>query len=88
MDILLDERLSDGKSDPEHLTERQEELSAVLSALQELPEVDRVALMMHARDEVPYAVIASVLGISLAAVKVRIHRARLKLAQRIKEPEL
>jgi len=35
---------------------------------------------MHAVDGMPYEEIAQVLGISLAAVKVKIYRARLALA--------
>jgi RNA polymerase sigma-70 factor, ECF subfamily len=55
------------------------DLDAVLKALQSLPEVDRAALLMHAQDGLPHAAIATVLGLSITAVKVRIHRARIKL---------
>lgn len=57
------------------------ELREVLSILQGLPEVDRAALLMRAQQELPYEEIARALGISLAAVKVKIHRARLRLAE-------
>ncbi len=50
------------------------ELDAVFEALQALPETDRAALLMHAQDGLPYAAIASALGLSIAAVKVRVHR--------------
>ena len=40
----------------------------------------RAALLMHAVDGMPYEEIAQVLDISLAAVKVKIYRARLALA--------
>jgi DNA-directed RNA polymerase specialized sigma24 family protein len=36
---------------------------------------------MHAQDDLPYAEIARALGLSLTAVKVRVHRARIKLRQ-------
>lgn len=85
---MLDESLSDSKTGPEHIVEQQDELRAVLAALQKLPEIDRIALLMRAQDEFPYAVIASVLGISLSAAKVKVHRARLKLSRMVKEPEL
>jgi len=55
------------------------ELDAVFEALQSLPETDRAALLMHAQDGLPYATIASALGLSIAAVKIRVHRARIKL---------
>jgi RNA polymerase sigma-70 factor, ECF subfamily len=60
--------------------EQKEEFWAVLSGLQELPEIDRAALLMRALDGVPYEEISRALGISLASAKVKIHRARLTLA--------
>jgi RNA polymerase sigma-70 factor (ECF subfamily) len=42
--------------------------------------VDRSALLLRVDDGLSYQQIAAVLGLSLAAVKVKIHRARLKLA--------
>jgi len=65
---------------PEAHADSDSELRAVLAALRQLPEVDRAALLMRAEDEMPYEDIALALGISLASVKVKIHRARLKLA--------
>jgi len=66
--------------------EAESELQAVIARLQELPEVDRAALIMRATSEMPYEEIARALGISLASVKVKIHRGRLKLAG-LREPE-
>ena len=57
------------------------ELDAVFDALQALPEADRAALLMHVQDGLSYAAIASTLGLSIAAVKVRVHRARIKLRE-------
>lgn len=48
------------------------------STFQSLPEVDRAALLMHAQDGLPYAV-AAALELTVAAVKVRVQRARIKL---------
>ena len=59
----------------------EENLAATLEALQTLPEIDRTALLMHAQEDVSYEEIARVLGLSLSSVKVKIHRARLKLAE-------
>jgi RNA polymerase sigma-70 factor (ECF subfamily) len=70
---------------PDVLAARREELNRTLAALQKLPESDRVALLMYAEEELPYQAIADALGISLAAVKVRIHRARIRLAQLMEE---
>jgi RNA polymerase sigma-70 factor (ECF subfamily) len=50
-----------------------------MARLQQLPEIDRTALLMHAMEGMPYAEIAQSLGISLPAVKMKIHRSRLTL---------
>jgi len=84
--VVLDESLSDPKPDPAIVTSDRLELRDLLRALQSLNETDRAALLMHARDGMPYVEIAAVLGLSIAAIKVRIHRARIKL-QRLHEPE-
>ena len=77
--VALDGTLPDPKPGPEAVAWGRLELDAVLEALQALPEADRAALLMHAQDGLPYAAIASALGLSIAAVKVRVHRARIKL---------
>ena len=58
------------------------ELDAVLADLQTLPEPDRAALLMRAHDQMSYEEIAAALGITVGAAKVKVHRARLKLAER------
>jgi RNA polymerase sigma-70 factor (ECF subfamily) len=67
--------------DPSARTETRMELEAVLRALQLLPESDRAALLMRAQDEMSHEEIAAALGLSVAAVRVKIHRARLKLCE-------
>ena len=71
---------ADPRAGPEARAEWNAELDAVLAGLQKLAEVDRTALLMRAVEEMPYEEIARALGLSLAAVKVKIHRARLALA--------
>jgi RNA polymerase sigma-70 factor, ECF subfamily len=78
--VGLDENLRDPQASPYAQAEQRAELRAVLAGLQKLPEIDRAALLMRAFDEMPYEEIARALGISLVAVKVKIHRARLALA--------
>jgi RNA polymerase sigma-70 factor (ECF subfamily) len=78
--VALDECLRDQKASPYVQTEQKEQLDSVLAELQKLPEASRAALLMHAVDGMPYEEIARVLDVSLAAVKVKIHRARLALA--------
>lgn len=65
-------------SDP---AETREELRRTLNWLQRLPETDRAALLMRAEQELPYEEIARALGISLSLAKVKVHRARLRLAE-------
>ena len=79
--VELSDELKDPGAGPYVRAEQDSELALVLSALQRLPEVDRAALLMRAEDEMPYDEIARALGISLASVKVKIHRARLTLAR-------
>jgi RNA polymerase sigma-70 factor (ECF subfamily) len=79
--VVLDGALPDPQPGPEAEVLGRLELDAVLKALQTLPETDRAALLMHAQEGLPYAAIASTLGLSLTAVKVRVHRARIKLRQ-------
>jgi RNA polymerase sigma-70 factor, ECF subfamily len=73
--------LPDQAASPERSAEQRERLRTVLHALQRLPELDRSALLMRSLDEMPYEQIAASLGLSLAAVKVKVHRARMKLTQ-------
>lgn len=78
--VELSEELRDSQPSPQAQAEQKAELRAVLARLKKLPEIDRAALLMRAFDEMPYEEIARALRISLAAVKVKIHRARLALA--------
>ncbi|NJN80299.1 MAG: RNA polymerase sigma factor [Anaerolineales bacterium] len=56
-------------------------LQDVVKFLQTLPEVDRAALLMHIYDELPYEEIARVLGISVVATRVKVHRMRIKIKE-------
>jgi RNA polymerase sigma-70 factor (ECF subfamily) len=72
---------ADPSPGPDAVLDRRDELARVMAALQTLPEVDRAALLMRADDELPYEDIASALGLSVAAARVKVHRARLRLAE-------
>jgi len=76
----LDERMADAAPDPERRAQTRSELGSVHAALQELPEVDRAAVLLRAEGEMSYEEIAAALGLSAVAARVRVHRARLKLA--------
>ena len=62
-------------------TEQKAELSVVMAALSHLSEVDRAALLMRVQEEMPYEEIAQALNLPVSTVKVKVHRARLKLMQ-------
>src|SRR5262245_10386764 len=64
---------------PEHLAIGRDEMRHIFQALGRLPEIDRTALMLHAREQMPYQEIAAILGLSVTAVKVKVHRARMRL---------
>lgn len=59
-----------------------------MAAIQALPEVDRAAFLLRIQNGLPYDEIARIMQLPLTTVKVKIHRARLKLAaQKIGETE-
>ncbi|MGH9363880.1 MAG: RNA polymerase sigma factor [Thermoanaerobaculia bacterium] len=76
----LPDGLPDPGPGPAATAEGRSELAAVLKSLGELSEPDRAALLMRACGELSYREIAAALGISEPAAKVKVHRARLKLA--------
>ncbi len=77
---LVDEP-ADSKPGPHARAEGKAELDAVLADLQTLPELDRAAVLMRAGEQMPYEEIAAALRITPGAAKVKVHRARLKLAE-------
>ena len=77
----LDESMPDTHANPHTDAEYRIELRRVLEALQQMPEVDRTVLLLRVQEEWSYQEIADAVQLSLPAVKVKIHRARLKLAQ-------
>jgi len=77
----LDESLPDPAARPDAAAAGRSELNRVMAALRALPEIDRTALLLRAQEEWSYEEIAQATGLSLAAVKVKIHRARLRLAE-------
>jgi RNA polymerase sigma-70 factor (ECF subfamily) len=60
-------------------TEQAEQLAWAGRALGKLSESERTALLLRTEEELSYAEIAAVLGLSLSAAKVNVHRARMKL---------
>jgi len=77
----LDENVPDPSARPDAAAAGRSELNRVMAALGELPEIDRTVLLLRAQEEWSYEEIAQATGLTLAAVKVKIHRARLRLAE-------
>jgi RNA polymerase sigma-70 factor (ECF subfamily) len=74
---------------PQAQAEQQQELAIVLTALDQLAEMDRTILLMRAVDDLPYEEIAAALDIPVATAKVKVHRARARLMQaRSRTPRL
>jgi RNA polymerase sigma factor (sigma-70 family) len=77
----LPDALPDPGPGPAAAAEGRSQLAAVARALPKLAEPDRAALLMRACGGLSYREIAAALGISETAAKVKVHRARLKLAR-------
>lgn len=71
----------------EQETESRREYARMRAALLELPELERSALLLRAEQEMSYEEIAAALGTTPAAARVRVHRARLKLAALLNRSE-
>jgi RNA polymerase sigma-70 factor (ECF subfamily) len=75
----------DPPSQPPDLADGVARDSRVREALARLAPADRELLVLHAWDDLDAAAIAAVLGCSQAAVRVRLHRARRRLAAALDE---
>jgi len=70
---------------PENAVVRKEIQQQVQDAILSLPESLRMPLILNHFNQLQYEEIAKILNVSLAAVKVRIHRAKLALADKLKD---
>ena len=77
--VSLDDVYPDPAPRPDKVVESRLELVRLQKVLQTLPEIDRAAFVLRIQHELPYAEIARVLGLSLSATKVKVHRVRKKL---------
>ena len=75
----LESDQEDSSSDQEHALMVREEYRRVLGAMQRLEKDERDILALAVSSVLSYREIASIAGISEANVKVKVHRARLKL---------
>ncbi|MBF0594774.1 MAG: sigma-70 family RNA polymerase sigma factor [Candidatus Omnitrophica bacterium] len=68
----------------EHM-QQQEAADIVKAAIDDLPEQQRMAVILSRSDELSYDEIATVMGCSAKAVKSLLHRARVELKERLKK---
>jgi len=78
---------ADPAPSPDLVAENRQTFSAVLKAIQRLPESQREALVLSLDEDLRYDQIGAILGCSVAAVKVRIHRARMQLKSDLEAQE-
>ena len=77
--LAADFEAADPAASPETSAHARGELQRVLSALRQLPDTDREVLLMASVEGLSHHDIAVALGLSADAVKVRVHRARVRL---------
>ena len=75
----------DPRPGPEVSAQGRQELQNTLRVIQKLPEQQREALLLALDGDMSYDEIGRILGCSLPAVKVRIHRARVALKAELQE---
>jgi RNA polymerase sigma-70 factor (ECF subfamily) len=79
-EVPLTDDIEAAQVDPGDRLDDQARLEVVIGALSKLPEGERAALLLRVDHDLPYEEIAVALGISVGAAKVRVHRARARLA--------
>lgn len=77
------EVIDPGLAEPSTEMERDDVVSSVRSAIADLPEAQRMALILAKYEELPYSEIARVLDSTEKAIKSLVHRARENLRARL-----
>jgi RNA polymerase sigma-70 factor (ECF subfamily) len=72
--------MPDGAAPPDEAAVGRDEFARAMQAVQMLPEAERTVLLLRAEHELSYADIAAATGLTAAAAKVKVFRARAKLA--------
>ena len=79
----LSREVADWRSAPEKLLLETEFGQKIREAVDALPPEYREVLVLDLWEDLPYEEIATILGLSVPAVKTRLHRARNKVRQRL-----
>jgi RNA polymerase sigma-70 factor (ECF subfamily) len=80
----LDEGMRDRAALPDEVAANQDDFQRTLRAVHSLPELDRTVLLLRAEQELSYEDIAAATGLSVATARVKVFRARAKLAALLK----
>lgn len=80
-----DDRAAGHGLDPADQVQQRAEMQALKRSIAGLPAEQRAALVLREFEGLAYEEVAEILGITLAAVKGRIHRARLAVAQDLED---
>ena len=86
--VVLQDVYPDTAPEPDKVVESRLELLRVQRVLRTLSEIDRTAFVLRVRHDLPYAEVARVLGLSLEAAKVKVHRVRKKLIASCRDKEV
>ena len=78
--VELDSGLVDPSPTANVVTETKDAFKNMMCALQKLPEMDRSILIMKAYDGLSYQEISKIWDMPISNLKVKVHRARYKLA--------
>jgi RNA polymerase sigma-70 factor (ECF subfamily) len=84
-EVELPDEITGPESDLAGRLDDRARLETVFAALGDLPEGERAALLLRIDHELPYEDIAAALDITVSAAKVRVHRARLRLAKALEQ---
>jgi RNA polymerase sigma-70 factor (ECF subfamily) len=71
------------EANPDDAMERKDVVRIVQEAINTLPDRQRVALLLHRYEELPYEQIAKIMGVTVASVESLLHRAKQALARKL-----
>ena len=78
----------DPTEEPVHQMERARLRGEIVKALDQLPDAQREAFLMHYIEELPYETMADLLGASVSALKMRVLRARETLGAALRHKDV
>jgi RNA polymerase sigma-70 factor (ECF subfamily) len=71
------------ENSPDGAMEKKDTERIVQAAINSLPDQQRLALLLHRYEELSYEEIAKVMGVTVASVESRLHRAKQALAKKL-----